>query len=174
MKRIKQELPKKEIPWKHKIPFLSQLFQKQKTFRTKDRKVRLIEKNRKKYLLILLGSFCLFVISFALYINKNFFSKRLSPAIPKTFITPGVSDTSLDYFKEKLYQKGIELSDLTIATDGARISGKTTSGTTVILDRFKNADWQVDSLQEILLRLTIDNKIPQVVDLRYSKPLVKY
>ncbi|HUW21977.1 MAG TPA: hypothetical protein VMW41_04945 [Candidatus Bathyarchaeia archaeon] len=39
---------------------------------------------------------------------------------------------------------------------------------------FNNTDFQVDSLQLILSRAKIEGKVPQLIDLRFEKPIVKY
>ncbi|MBI4091759.1 MAG: hypothetical protein HY427_00935 [Candidatus Levybacteria bacterium] len=54
------------------------------------------------------------------------------------------------------------------------IIGQIKDGPKVYFSKNKEARWQIVSLELILNKLTIDNKKPTLIDLRFEQPIVKF
>lgn len=67
----------------------------------------------------------------------------------------------------------ISISNFSIATDSSYVVSLVDNGT-VVFDPLKNLDTQVQSLQIILSRLTIEGKRFKNLDFRFDKPVVAF
>lgn len=72
-----------------------------------------------------------------------------------------------------LQEKHIDFESVYFSSSSAHIIGDLKDGTQVFFSREKDIEWQVSSLQSIIQKLTIDNKKPRLIDLRFAKPIVK-
>lgn len=83
--------------------------------------------------------------------------------------------TELSELAQKLKDKNIIFEELRESSNAAAlIIGKVRDGPKVYFSKNIEADWQINSLQLILLKLTIDNKKPSLIDLRLDHPIVKF
>lgn len=83
--------------------------------------------------------------------------------------------TQVSDLAQKLKDKNIIFDELRESSNAASlIIGKVRDGPRVYFSKNIEADWQVNSLQLILLKLTIDNKKPSLIDLRFDHPIVKF
>lgn len=92
----------------------------------------------------------------------------------KKIINPVVQRPQIDDLRKNIEEKGIELTSLEMSTKSAVIVGKIKNGPKIYFSGDKDVEWQASSLQLIVSRLTIDNKKPNLIDLRFDKPIVKY
>lgn len=81
---------------------------------------------------------------------------------------------SISDIRDALAKAKIEYTTVTISSTSGSLRADLDKGTQVYFSYDKKIDWQISSLQSILLRLTIENKIPTVIDLRYNRPIVKF
>lgn len=91
------------------------------------------------------------------------------PEIIKANATFGVFE-----IKDAMLRKNIPFDSVNVSSSSGGIVASLTKGTKVYFGYDKEIDWQISSLQQILTRLTIENKQPQVIDLRYNRPIVKF
>lgn len=94
---------------------------------------------------------------------------------PKSIPTlaPIPQDDPILKLSNLLSQKGMEISVSPTSSDSA-ILINLASGETIIFSTIKDMAAQVDSLQIILARLTIEGKKLKTLDFRYDKPVVTY
>lgn len=126
------------------------------------------------FFFIFLG-FLVFVLVKYIYplIAKSSFL-NIKIAQDKSIIYPVVGRPQLDDLRKRIEEKGIELSSLEMSSKSALIIGKIKNGPKIYFSEDKDVEWQASSLQLIVSRLTIDNKKPNLIDLRFDKPIVKY
>ena len=92
---------------------------------------------------------------------------------PKNIIT--VDKTiQVDDIKNALYQNNIVFSSVTISSSSGSIVASIVGGTSVYFAQDKSVEWQIASLYEIITRLTIESRVPSLIDLRHSRPIVKF
>ncbi|HVZ66898.1 MAG TPA: hypothetical protein VG917_01420 [Patescibacteria group bacterium] len=89
-------------------------------------------------------------------------------------IDPYGKTTNIGELEKKLNEKNLVFSSLDQASMSSVIIGKMPEGPTVYFSESKDVEWQVGALTLILSHLTIDNKKPTFVDLRGTKPIVKF
>lgn len=89
-------------------------------------------------------------------------------------IRPIGLNVSRQEIEKKLSEKKIKIDPSFSASESGFIVLKLLDGPKVYFSQSKDADWQIASLQIILSKLTIDNKKPESLDLRLSKPIVKF
>lgn len=178
---MRRKLQKKNHPFHLNLHFFDRknffTSKKDEAFATPiiNRKIRLENKHDKLLFGFFLLSLVIFAGSMVLFIEKPFLISRLPEQKAKPIITSFVEDTSINMIVSKLQTKNITLQDIHLDPDGSTVTGRTDpDGILVYFDRYNIVDWQVDSLQQILSRLTIDNKKPTAIDLRYNKPIVRY
>ena len=75
---------------------------------------------------------------------------------------------------EVLSDKNFIMESLVEGSSSGIIIGKIKDGPKVYFSKNKEAKWQVVSLELILNKLTIDNKKPTLIDLRFEQPIVKF
>jgi len=73
-----------------------------------------------------------------------------------------------------LSDKNFIMESLIEGSSSGAIIGKIKDGPRVYFSKNKEAGWQVLSLGLILNKLTIDNKKPVLIDLRFEQPIVKF
>lgn len=73
-----------------------------------------------------------------------------------------------------LSDKNFITESLVEGSSSGVIIGKIKDGPRVYFAKEKEAKWQVLSLELILNKLTIDNKKPTLIDLRFEQPIVKF
>lgn len=142
-----------------------------------------IGKKRNPYKIIFL-IFGLIVIFSTLYLISEyliFLSERYYAHPGETFVRPNIYVASPLDIEKKMREKGILFESVMVSSDEASFVVRLDKASTVLFSPYKDVDWQVSSLQQILSRLTIDKgltsqegKKPLVVDLRYNKPTVKF
>lgn len=141
---------------------------------------RLVLKKNRIYMMIFLGAIIIYSVGLALYILRpqDIISSFAKP--PTHILDPDIQEADLEVFQKALQEKHITLDSLQIASNEAVLMGKL-DRTVIYFDRYKDVNYQVTSLQEILTRLTIDGganetgvKKPVRIDLRFSKPVVQY
>ena len=81
--------------------------------------------------------------------------------------------TANDLYKI-LSDKNFIMESLVESSSSGVIIGKIKDGPRVYFAKEKEAGWQVLSLELILNKLTIDNKKPVLIDLRFEQPIVKF
>lgn len=134
-------------------------------------------KEKKRFRIILKAFFYV-----AFFLGLIFiFLKFLYPLIPNfknekkgEIIRPVIEAMDINKLRKSLEDKGIELESLESSSKSGTIIGKIKNGPKVFIASDKDVNWQVSSLHLIISRLTIDNKKPNSIDLRYPKPIVKY
>lgn len=88
-------------------------------------------------------------------------------------LAPIPQDDPILKLSNLLSQKGMEISVSPTSSDSA-ILVNLVNGETIIFSTIKDMAAQVDSLQIILARLTIEGKKLKTLDFRYDKPVVTY
>lgn len=92
---------------------------------------------------------------------------------PKVILAPIPKDDPLLKLSNLLLQRHIDIVSAPQASFSALLVNLR-SGGTIIFSTGKDIAVQVDSLQIILTRLTIEGKKFQSIDFRYDKPVVTY
>ena len=122
------------------------------------------------------------IVVLALVFTSLFIAfKFILPFFPKieiksnqSIVVPLGQNFDFQKLREKLSEKGINFDSIDVSSNSGVVIGKVTGGPKVYFASDKDVDWQVSSLQLIISRLTIDNKKPNLIDLRFDKPIVKY
>lgn len=120
-------------------------------------------------LLLFLTGFGAFVYTQAYRFPKFSVSQNNS-----NIVKPYVANSSVFDISNALKEKKIEVRSIKMLDDSSGINADLNDGVSVIFSTEKDAKNQVSSLQEIMNRLTIDNKKPKKIDFRYSKPIVNF
>lgn len=138
-------------------------------------KRRSTRKKVKKIVILSTSLVVVFLISLLLYL----FFRDFSFSIPKfsnhsgEIINPNAT-YSISDIRDALAQAKIQYTTVTISSSSGSLRADLDKGTQVYFSYEKEINWQISSLQSILQRLTIENKIPTVIDLRYNRPIVKF
>lgn len=88
-------------------------------------------------------------------------------------ISPSIAVVSNDILLSDLKDRGIDVESIKSESDNS-ISVKIMDGPQVLFSTDQDAKQQVEVLAAILSRLSLENKQPSLVDLQYSKPIVKF
>lgn len=80
----------------------------------------------------------------------------------------------LSDFKKMMDEKNITVESIKEGTASSVIIAKVKDGPLVYFSKDHDLSWQVMSLKLINTRMLVDNKKPVLIDLRYSKPIVKF
>lgn len=114
------------------------------------------------------------VILFTLSI-KNLLPVFKFGSTPKDSIIKPVSDLAeAGDLSDVLSENNFIMESLSESTSSGVFIGKIKDGPRVYFSKNRDPKWQVKSLVLILNKLTIDNKKPTLVDLRYEQPIVKF
>ena len=119
-------------------------------------------------LVICLGVFIYFLSSLIAPVQK------LMRVSSSTLIVPTVQTYSIDDFEKALAHKNIMFETISTASGSSGFIAKLKDGPRVYFSQEKDVDFQVNTLQLIIQRLTIDKRAVISVDLRYDKPIVKW
>ncbi|RJQ26859.1 hypothetical protein C4577_02505 [Candidatus Parcubacteria bacterium] len=128
----------------------------------------------KKFFYLLIIVISVVVIAFLFYNFKSIPLELSLNTNSSTIIRPYKKINNIDDFEKKMKDENIFYEYIRVETAQAGYSAKIKEGPLVYFSRNRDADFQIYSLQTILTRLTIENKRPQVIDLRLSKPIVKF
>ncbi|MEK7565609.1 MAG: hypothetical protein AAB506_01015 [Patescibacteria group bacterium] len=119
----------------------------------------------KKKFLVISGIVFLISIIFLVYLFLSHFR-------PPNLLRPIVGENYKVRLVQELSSKKIELHTLPDESDDALIAS--ISGILVYFSKNKDLSVQATALQMILGKTTIDNRIPKEIDLRFSKPILRY
>jgi hypothetical protein len=108
-------------------------------------------------------SLLLYAVSFLLPKNQS-----------HNFLDPFEKTTDVSVLKKDLNDANLFPEKVMIASEDASIVVQLEHGPTVYFSPEQNFETEVSSLQLIISRLTIEKKQPNIVDLRYDKPIVKF
>ena len=89
-------------------------------------------------------------------------------------IKPVAKATLVSDLKKKLSEKGIVFDSIKSASDSSAIVGKIKDGPLVYFSQDQDTAWQISALELILTRLNLNNKKPNLIDLRQARPIVKF
>lgn len=89
-------------------------------------------------------------------------------------VRPLGAQVSLGDLRSRLSDKNINMESLDYASESGVIEGQIREGAKVYFSISSDPSWQVDSLYLIISRTTIDNKKPKTIDLRNTRPIVKF
>ena len=81
---------------------------------------------------------------------------------------------SISDVRNALADAKVEYTTVAISSASGALRADLPEGTQVYFSYKNDLKWQISSLQRILIRLTIENKVPSVIDLRYNRPIVKF
>jgi hypothetical protein len=119
-------------------------------------------------------------VLFAVFLTYNIF-KSLAPLLraanistPDQIVKPMGNASDISTLEKKLGDKNIIFEDLKESSSSSLVTGRIKEGPIVYFSKNKDAEWQVNSLVLILSKVTVDNKKPVYVDLRYERPIVKF
>ena len=115
-------------------------------------------------------------LAFIVYLSSSLFTpiQKLLRASDNTLIVPIVQTYSIDDFEKALTRKNIMFETVSTASGSSGFVAKLKDGPRVYFSQEKDVDFQVNTLQLIIQRLTIDKRTVVSVDLRYDKPIVKW
>jgi hypothetical protein len=115
-------------------------------------------------------------ICLLIYFISSLFApvQKLLRAGDTTLIVPIVQTYSIDDFEKALASKNIVFETISMASGSSDFVAKLKDGPRVYFSQEKDVDFQVNTLQLIIQRLTIDRRAVISVDLRYDKPIVKW
>ena len=124
-------------------------------------------------------SFAILIIVCAglfVYFTSSLFApiQKLLRASDATLIVPTVQTSSITDFEKALTRKNIMFETISMASGSSDFVAKLKDGPRVFFSQEKDVDFQVNTLQLIIQRLTIDKRTVISVDLRYDKPIVKW
>lgn len=131
---------------------------------------------RRKLKQISYSIFALFFIGIFLYGLVSLVDpiKKLLNRPGNTLVVPLVQTNSIADFEKVLTAKNIEFDNISTATESGDFVAKLKDGPRVFFSQEKNVDFQVNTLQLIIQRLTINKRTVISVDLRFDKPIVKW
>lgn len=110
------------------------------------------------------------VLSLLLYAVSFLFPQNQS----HQFLDPYEKTSDVSALKKSLDDANLFPDKIMIASNDASIVVQLEHGPTVYFSPEQDFKIQVSSLQLIISRLTIEKKQPNIVDLRYDKPIVKF
>ncbi len=136
---------------------------------------RIVKRKAKKGMFLVLISAAVIIGIFLIFIAiKSILPFVNSSNNNSKIIDPVVKSAETSDIKKILESKNIDATSVVEATNSAYITVQIKDGPKVYFSRSKDTEWQVTSLQLMLTRLTIDNKKPTTIDMRYARPIVKF
>lgn len=137
-------------------------------------KKRVNKRRTKKFLPILFIIFISILTGVSFFLINTKGSRYISP-IPKNHIVLSKTFINKDRKQELASLLRSENIDfVTIEASGSAYDISLTNGSHAILATDKDFAGQVSSLQAILLRLTMEGKTFALLDLRFSKPVIRF
>lgn len=122
-------------------------------------------------LFLLGGAFIVVMVAILVQFNSLF---KNSQAAREEIVKPIGAATATSDVKGALHAKGFITDSVVESSASAAIVATLRDGPIVYFSKSKEADFQVESLQLITQRLKIDNKKPILIDLRTTRPIVKF
>jgi len=138
-------------------------------------KKRSTRKKLKKILFLCISFFAALLIVGLLFL----FFRDFSFSIPKfsshkgEILNPNAT-YSISDLRNALADADVAYTSVAISSASGALRADLPEGTQVYFSYKNDLKWQISSLQRILIRLTIENKVPSVIDLRYNRPIVKF
>ena len=122
------------------------------------------------------------VVGSILFLSAAYFSiNRFVPVFTQRgmgnsdkILQPVGTSTTVDDLKKQLSDKNILFDSMIDSSMSGTIVGKIIDGPTVYFSHDRQAASQVVSLELIIQRLKIDNKMPTLIDLTATRPIVKF
>ncbi len=138
-------------------------------------KKRSTRKKLKKILLLCISFFAAFLIVglFLLFFRDFSFSIPKFSGHKGEILNPNAT-YSISDVRNALADAKVEYTTVAISSASGALRADLPEGTQVYFSYKNDLKWQISSLQRILIRLTIENKVPSVIDLRYNRPIVKF
>lgn len=133
------------------------------------------KKFKKIFKLLILIVVLLIITLFArLYLKKiTFFNSLFLKKSSSDYVINPNSDTAkISDFEKKLRDRKIYYNNIKENLDTGTIEVLLGNGITVIFSKFKDIEWQINSLQSIISKLTIEDRIPKKIDFTYEKTIV--
>ena len=115
----------------------------------------------------------LVILAFSFFKSSISVFNKFAEGSPDGIVKPLGSFANTENIKTLLDDKNIILESID-ATGSSVIIAKIKGGPQVYFSKTHDASWQVNSLQLILSKLTMDNKKPNLIDLRFDRPIVKF
>ncbi len=136
---------------------------------------RIVKRKAKKGMfLVLIGTLVVVGVVLVFFAIRTILPFVNSTGNSSKMIDPVVKSAETSDIKKILASKNIDATSVVEATNSAYITVQIKDGPKVYFSRSKDTEWQVTSLQLMLTRLTIDNKKPTTIDMRYARPIVKF
>jgi len=133
------------------------------------------KKQRKKiiFLLTLPLTAILLIGAGLLYL---YFSPHISQIVSgkKEVKSAYIKKGSMKETQELLNKNRIKYENIEFADEGETFKVTLESGMVVNLSSSKSLEVQINTLHEIIRRLTIDSKAAKEIDLRFTRPIVKF
>lgn len=139
-------------------------------------KKRSTKKRIKKIIFFAVLSVAVFSISGILILflrDISFSSINFSPRKNSEIINPNATYSVSD-IRNGLAGVKLDYSRVIVSSSSGSLRADLIDGSQVYFSYEKDIEWQISSLQSIIRRLTIENKLPAVIDLRYNRPIVKF
>lgn len=136
------------------------------------RKQKLQNKSRFPKIILMIAGIVVLIaaLSVLLSVVSSFFPKSQT----HNFLDPYEKNNDVSVLKKDLEEANLFPEEVTVASSDASIVVQLDHGPTVYFSPDQDFKTQVSSLQLIISRLTIEKKQPNIVDLRYDKPIVKF
>lgn len=149
--------------------------------RRRKAKVRSIVINKKNvrekqfYGIIFVIIIILFVATGFIYGVKQIANLSIFQGEKKPVIVPIIeNEATKDDIIKAFNKTHLQINDIKNASNSGVFEIKLENGPKVIISSLKDVDEQVALIDSIIRRFTIENKNPNVIDLRYNKPIVKF
>lgn len=133
-------------------------------------------RHNRKFTIFFFASFGVFLAGVILYLaHEDFSASFVIPLHGKAqVVAPSLFEVSVEDIKRELLAKNISFDSVATARDGATLVARLAEGTRVFFSAFRPAASQVSTLEAIVSRLTIEQKKPTEIDLRFEKPIVRF
>lgn len=114
----------------------------------------------------------LFLLVGVLYVAGRFLTIVTPPQ--QVFASPYLAQNKFANIEKKLNNAGFEIASAKLSPNKLLLTIVTKDDLTILFSAEHELDWQIDSLQKITNKLTIENKYPTQIDFRFEKPIVKF
>ena len=139
---------------------------------------RRIRRKIKRFLYLLIS--IILIVAVVIFIKskfENIINLRFSNLQNKSsgnIAKPNSENIRTSDIEKALNEKRIEYDNIKDEQDQGKIAVSLKSGTLVIFSKFKDVNWQISSLHDIISRLTIENRIPKKIDYSFNKTIVNF
>lgn len=130
--------------------------------------------NKKRFIFLLIPTFLLLIG--ALFVAIGIFLPRLNNFLSKNqqIKSAYIHTTTKKEVEKALQDEKIQYTSIEFNSDSQSYQITLEKGTIVKVTISKSLDEQVNTLHNLLRRLTIDNKQVKIIDLRFTRPIVKF